>query len=479
MFRRFRGEIKNAPTAPRQNSTADAPAGAAVVLDEAPVVPFAPSRPVAPAAPLVDWTDLKVRFHQRLLDILNLSAIDKVPREELQRECSVIVKELLIEEGVALNSGEFNRLVEEIMDEVLGLGPLEPLLKDDTINDVLVNTHAQVFVERGGQLELTSARFKDDTHLLRIIDKIVSRVGRRIDESQPWVDARLADGSRVNAIVPPCALDGPLLSIRKFSKLPYTMERLIEIRALTPEMAQVLQMTVRARLNIIVAGGTGSGKTTFLNALSRYISDRERIVTIEDAAELQLQQIHVARMETRPANIEGKGAVTQRDLVRNALRMRPDRIIVGEVRGGEVLDMLQAMNTGHDGSMTTIHANTPRDALSRIEQMLGMTGFNLPERTMRAQIASAIHLIVQLERMSDGKRRLVSVHEITGMEGDVISMQEIFRFTRTATDAQGRVIGHYEATGVRPKFMERLATWGLVLPENIFDPNRKLGASYA
>ena len=479
MFRRFKGEVKADANAPRQNIRPADPAGDTDVLDEPPVAAFVPSRPVVPAAPLVDWTDLKVRFHQRLLDILNLSVIDKVPREELQRECSVIVRELLVEEGVALNSAEFNRLVEEIMDEVLGLGPLEPLLKDETISDILVNTHAQVFVERGGQLDLTSARFKDDGHLLRIIDKIVSRVGRRVDESQPWVDARLADGSRVNAIVPPCALDGPLLSIRKFSKLPLSIERLVEIRALTQEMAQVLQMTVRARLNIVVSGGTGSGKTTFLNALSRFISDRERIVTIEDAAELQLQQIHVARMETRPANIEGKGAVTQRDLVRNALRMRPDRIIVGEVRGGEVLDMLQAMNTGHDGSMTTVHANTARDALSRIEQMLGMTGFNLPERTMRAQMASAIHLLVQLERMSDGKRRVISVHEITGMEGDVISMQEIFRFNRTSTDAQGRVLGYYEATGVRPKFMERLALWGLVLPDDIFDPHRKLGTSYA
>jgi pilus assembly protein CpaF len=480
MFRRFRGEARNDANAPRQDVRPADPIGeVADVLDAPPVPAFTPSRPAVPAAPLVDWTDLKVRFHQRLLDILNLSVIDKVPREELQRECSIIVRELLIEEGVALNSGEFNRLVEEIMDEVLGLGPLEPLLKDETISDILVNTHAQVFVERGGQLDLTSARFKDDGHLLRIIDKIVSRVGRRVDESQPWVDARLADGSRVNAIVPPCALDGPLLSIRKFSKMPLSIERLVEYRALTEEMARVLQMTVRARLNILVSGGTGSGKTTFLNALSRFISDRERIVTIEDAAELQLQQIHVARMETRPANIEGKGAVVQRDLVRNALRMRPDRIIVGEVRGGEVLDMLQAMNTGHDGSMTTVHANTARDALSRIEQMLGMTGFNLPERTMRAQMASAIHLIVQLERMSDGKRRVISVHEITGMEGDVISMQEIFRFNRTATDAQGRVLGHYEATGVRPKFMERLALWGLVLPEDIFDPNRKLGTSYA
>jgi pilus assembly protein CpaF len=480
MFRRFRGEVRNDANAPRQDTRPADPIGeVADVLDAPPAPAFVPSRPVVPSAPLVDWTDLKVRFHQRLLDILNLSMIDKVPREELQRECSIIVRELLIEEAVALNSGEFNRLVEEIMDEVLGLGPLEPLLKDETISDILVNTHAQVFVERAGQLDLTSARFKDDVHLLRIIDKIVSRVGRRVDESQPWVDARLADGSRVNAIVPPCALDGPLLSIRKFSKLPLSLERLVEIRALTDEMARVLQMTVRARLNILVSGGTGSGKTTFLNALSRFISDRERIVTIEDAAELQLQQIHVARMETRPANIEGKGAVAQRDLVRNALRMRPDRIIVGEVRGGEVLDMLQAMNTGHDGSMTTVHANTARDALSRIEQMLGMTGFNLPERTMRAQMASAIHLIVQLERMSDGKRRVVSVHEITGMEGDVISMQEIFRFHRTATDAQGRVLGHYEATGVRPKFMERLALWGLVLPDDIFDPNRKLGTSYA
>jgi len=428
-------------------------------------------------ANVINWTELKVRFHQRLLNILNLSAIEKVGRAELAREVSAIVRELLIEEGIALNAGEFNRLVEEIMDEVLGLGPLEPLLKDDTINDILVNTHEQVFIERNGQLELTFARFKDDTHLLRIIDKIVSRVGRRVDESQPWVDARLPDGSRVNAIIPPCALDGPLLSIRKFAKRPYTIDRLIENNTLPRAVADFLEAAVRARVNVLISGGTGSGKTTFLNALSTFISDRERIVTIEDAAELQLQQTHVGRMETRPPNIEGKGAVTQRDLVRNALRMRPDRIVVGEVRGGEVLDMLQAMNTGHDGSMTTIHANSPRDALSRLEQMLGMTGFRLPEKTMRAQTASAIHLIIQLARLNDGRRRVISLQEITGMESDIITMQEIYRFTRTGVDAQGRVLGHFEATGVRPKLMSRLEAWGFKLPETMFQPNTMLGAA--
>ncbi|MGH6896288.1 MAG: CpaF family protein [Geminicoccaceae bacterium] len=433
------------------------------------------SAAVAESGARLDFTDLKVRLHQRLLDMLNLSAIDKVPLDELQREVGAMVRELLLEDGVALNSKEYNRLVEEILDEVLGLGPLEPLLKDPTISDILVNTHAQVFVERGGQLENTPVRFKDDRHLLRIIDKIVSAVGRRVDESQPWVDARLADGSRVNALIPPCAVDGPLLSIRKFSKMPFTVDRLIEIGSMTREMAEVLRAIVHSRLNVLISGGTGSGKTTMLNALSSFLSDRERIVTIEDTAELQLQQTHVGRMETRPPNVEGKGEVTQRDLVRNALRMRPDRIIVGEVRGAEVLDMLQAMNTGHEGSMTTIHANTPRDALSRLEHMIGMTGIDLPMRSMRAQIASALHIVVQLARLSDGRRRLVSVQEITGMEGDVISMQEIFRFERTRTDAQGNIEGHYAATGVRPKFARRFEQWGVGLGEDLFNPQRKLG----
>jgi pilus assembly protein CpaF len=458
MFRHFEKRLPEVQPAPRNGHVSPPP-------------PPVPTEQV----PGFEFTDLKVRLHQRLLDMLNLAAIEKVPAEELKREVGAIVRELLLEDGVALNAKEYNRLVEEILDEVLGLGPLEPLLKDPSVSDILVNTHARVFVERFGQLEGTAVRFKDDRHLLRIIDKIVSAVGRRLDESQPWVDARLADGSRVNALIPPCAVDGPLLSIRKFAKMPFSVDRLIEIGSMTAEMAEVLRAIVGSRLNVLISGGTGSGKTTMLNALSSFISERERIVTIEDTAELQLQQVHVARMETRPANIEGKGEVSQRDLVRNALRMRPDRIIVGEVRGAEVLDMLQAMNTGHEGSMTTIHANSPRDALARLEHMIGMTGIELPMRSMRAQIASALHIVVQLQRMSDGRRRLVSVQEITGMEGEVVSMQEIFRFERAGTDAEGRIQGHYAATGVRPKFAKRFEQWGLGLGEDLFNPHRKLG----
>jgi pilus assembly protein CpaF len=442
----------------------------------------APVRPVAgeaandghPRAPH-NLTDLKVRLHQRLLEMLNLAALDKVPREELRREVGAMVRELLLEDGVALNAQEYGRLVEEILDEVLGLGPLEPLLKDPTVSDILVNTAEQVFVERFGRLELTPTRFKDNRHLLRIIDKIVTAVGRRVDESQPWVDARLADGSRVNALVPPCAVDGPLLSIRKFAKMPFSMQRLIEIGTVTEQMAEVLRGIVRTRLNVLISGGTGSGKTTMLNALSSFISDNERIVSIEDTAELQLQQVHVARMETRPPNVEGKGEVSQRDLLRNALRMRPDRIVVGEVRGAEVLDMLQAMNTGHDGSMTTIHANSPRDALARLEHMVGMTGFDLPTRSLRPQIAAAIHVVVQVQRMGDGRRRMVSLQEITGVEGEVVSMQEIFRFERTGIGADGNIQGYFAATGVRPKFAKRFEQWGITIAQDLFDPQRRLG----
>jgi len=419
-----------------------------------------------------DLTELKVRFHQKLLDILNLSVLDKIEVEQLHREVGSVVRELLVEEGVALNGSETAKLVDEILDEVLGLGPLEPLLKDPSVSDILVNTHTQVFVERYGRLQLTSVRFKDDRHLLRIIEKIVSRVGRRVDESQPWVDARLPDGSRVNAIIPPCAIDGPLLSIRKFSRIPYNMDRLVEMESLTEPMAELLHAVVRCRLNVLISGGTGSGKTTMLNSLSSYISNDERICTIEDAAELQLQQTHTVRMETRPANVEGKGAVSQRDLLRNALRMRPDRIIVGEVRGGEVIDMLQAMNTGHEGSMTTVHANSARDALSRLEQMLGMTGFVLPERTMRAQMASGLHVILQLSRMSDGTRRVTSIQEIVGIEGDIITMQEIYTYVRTGVDENGKVLGYHTATGIRPKFSERLAAWGIRLSTDMFTPHR-------
>ena len=420
------------------------------------------------------WLDLKTRLHERLLEELNLSAIEKVAKADLRREVATIVNEMLTKEATALNAKEFNLLIEELLDEVLGLGPLEPLLKDPTITDILVNSHKQVFVEQYGVLESTPVQFKDERHLLRIIDRIVSAVGRRVDESQPWVDARLADGSRINAIIPPCALDGPLLSIRKFSRDPLTIERLIANGALTQEMSTLLDGIVKARLNLLISGGTGSGKTTLLNAVSSYIDARERIITIEDSAELQLQQIHVARMETRPANIEGRGAVTQHDLVRNALRMRPDRIIVGEVRGAEALDMLQAMNTGHDGSITTIHANTPRDALSRLEQMIMMTGVDFPLRSMRGQISSALQVVLQLERMSDGRRRVVSVQEITGMEGEVVTMQEIFRFRRSGVDKEGRVLGRFEATGIRPRFAERLLMRGIELGNDLFAANRGL-----
>ena len=466
MFRQFsqiQGDgdvVDNAPDLPAVVNTADEIDALPAFSDHDPRGTF--------------WIDLKTRLHERLLDMLNLSAIDKVTPSDLRREVSTIVNQLLAKEGVALNAKEFQQIVEEILDEVLGLGPLEPLLKDPSVGDILVNTHNHVYVERRGRLEITSVRFKDERHLLRIIDKIVSAVGRRIDESQPWVDARLPDGSRVNAIVPPCALDGPLLSIRKFGQSPMTIEKLVEKGALTPPIAHVLQGIARARLNLIISGGTGSGKTTMLNAVSSFIGKRERIITIEDAAELQLQQIHVARMETRPPNVEGRGAVTQRELLRNALRMRPDRIIVGEVRGAEALDMLQAMNTGHDGSMTTIHANSPRDAFSRLEQMIMMTGVQFPLHSMRAQLASAINVVIQLERMADGKRRMVSLQEITGMERDIVTMQEIFSFKREGIDQHGTVVGHFEANGVRPKFADRVRAFGIELPGDLFANKRKL-----
>jgi len=423
---------------------------------------------------LSSYTELKVALHQQLLDMINLSVIDKMPANEFRSQVGEMVRELLVRENKPLNRQEQSQLVDDILDELLGLGPIEPLLKDASVTDILVNCYSNVFVERGGQLYPTAVRFKDDRHLLRIIDRIVSAIGRRVDESQPMVDARLADGSRVNAIIPPLAVDGPLLSIRKFAKVPISMEKLVEIGSLPQSVAALLEGIVKARRNVLISGGTGSGKTTMLNAMSAFIDGRERIITIEDAAELQLQQIHVARLETRPANIEGKGEVTQRELVKNALRMRPDRIIVGEVRGGEAFDMLQAMNTGHEGSMTTVHANTCRDALSRLEQMIGMTGFELPTRSMRAQIASALHVVIQLERMSDGKRRLVSLQEITGMEGDVVSMQEVFRFKRDSTDAEGRIHGRYVTTGIRPKFVGEFQARGIHVPEGVFDPNNVL-----
>jgi pilus assembly protein CpaF len=419
--------------------------------------------------------NIKVDLHRRLLETLNLAVIDRVPEPELRREVAAISREGLREMGIVLSAAEAEQLTSELMDEVTGLGPLEPLLKDDTVSDILVNGSQQVFVERFGKLQLTDVRFKDEKHLLRVIDKIVSAVGRRVDESQPWVDARLADGSRVNALVPPCAVDGALLSIRKFSKKPLSIDKLISVGALTEEMAAYLQAAVATRLNVLVSGGTGSGKTTTLNALSSFIDNYDRIVTIEDTAELQLQQTHVGRMESRPANVEGKGEVSQRDLLKNALRMRPDRIIVGETRGAEVLDMLQAMNTGHEGSMTTIHANNARDAVGRIENMMLMSGFDLPLRATRSQIASAVNLVVQVSRLSDGSRRMMSISEITGMEGEVVAMQDIFRFVRESVEEDGRIVGHFAATGIRSFYADRFKQWGYDLPADIYKPGRKLG----
>jgi pilus assembly protein CpaF len=415
-------------------------------------------------------SEIKVELHKTLLDNLNLSALETATEQELRAEIISISGERLEELGVVLNRDERTALNQELFDEVMGLGPLEPLLKDDTVNDILVNGPQQIFVERAGKLQLTDITFKDERHLLRIIDKIVSAVGRRVDESNPYVDARLADGSRFNAMVPPIAVDGSLVSIRKFKKEKLAIDDLVRFGAFTEEMAAYLQAAVATRLNVIVSGGTGSGKTTTLNALSSFIDNSERILTIEDTAELQLQQTHVGRMESRPPNVEGKGAVTQRDCLRNALRMRPDRIIVGETRGEEVIDMLQAMNTGHDGSMTTIHANSARDGISRLENMIAMSGIEMPIKAIRAQIASAVNLIVQASRLQDGSRRMVSITEITGMEGEVISMQEIFRYQRVGLTPDNKIIGHFTATGVRSHFSERFRMWGYDLPASIFEP---------
>jgi len=415
--------------------------------------------------------DFRVELHKRLIESLNLSAIEKVKPAELRAEIAEITREELASSELVLNKKEFEQLVGDLVHEVVGLGPLEPLLADPSVTDILVNTYQQTYVERQGKLELSDVEFRDNDHLMRVINRIVSAVGRRVDESQPWVDARLADGSRVNALVPPCAVDGPLLSIRKFSKKPITVDKLIEYGAFSEEMALYLHACVRTRLNVLVSGGTGSGKTTNLNALSSFIPNEERILTIEDTAELRLQQDHVGRLESRPANIEGTGAVTQRDLLKNALRMRPDRIIVGETRGEEVIDMLQAMNTGHDGSMTTIHANSPRDALARIENMVGMSGIELPLKALRTNIASAIQVVVQVARLSDGTRRMVSISEVVGMEGDIVTMQEIFKFDRQGTEESGRIHGRFTATGVRSRYADRFKQWGYDLPASLFRPD--------
>ncbi len=480
MFSRYRkaDPATAAPVRPVAPNRAPDP----VELAEPPVATVArkpmPAREAKSAAPDKEkkrkerLADIKLELHRALLENLNLAALDQASEAELREEIAAIAGEALQEKGIVLNRDERRTLVGDLYDEVKGLGPLEALLKDDTVSDILVNGPQQVFVERDGKLTLSDVTFKDEKHLMRIIDKIVSAVGRRVDESNPYVDARLADGSRFNAMVPPIAVDGSLVSIRKFKKDKLGIDDLVRFGAFTEEMAVYLQAAVACRLNIIVSGGTGSGKTTTLNALSSFIDDSERILTIEDTAELQLQQTHVGRMESRPPNVEGKGAVTPRDCLKNALRMRPDRIIVGETRGEEVIDMLQAMNTGHDGSMTTIHANSARDGVARLENMIAMAGIEMPLKAMRSQISSAVNLIVQASRLQDGSRRMVSITEVTGMEGEVISMQEIFRFQRVGLTPDNKILGHYTATGVRSHYAERFKMWGFDLPPAIYEPFR-------
>jgi pilus assembly protein CpaF len=419
-----------------------------------------------------DYAAVKTAIHRKLIQKLNLDRLGEIKREDVRREVAQILEGLVVGESTPMNLQERERLSQEILDEVFGLGPLEPLLADPTVSDILVNTYKRVYVERKGMLELTTIQFRDDAHLMGIIDRIVSAIGRRVDESSPMVDARLADGSRVNAIIPPLAVDGPCMSIRRFGRDRLNAQDLLANKTLTPAMLELLQGCVKARLNILISGGTGAGKTTFLNVLSSYISNRERIVTIEDAAELQLHQEHVVRLETRPPNIEGKGMVQQRQLVINSLRMRPDRIIVGEVRGEEALDMLQAMNTGHDGSLATIHANSPRDALSRLETMVAMASLNIPDNAIRRQIASAVDVVVQVSRLSDGTRKVISLAEITGMEGEVVTMQDIFVFRKRGVREGGEVLGEFIATGIRPKFAERLMVTGIQLPASMFEVPR-------
>ena len=416
-----------------------------------------------------DYQQVKADLHRKILDRLDLEKLGKTSGDSARDEVLVVIRNAVNSEVVPLSFAERERLSREILDEIFGLGPLEPLLKDHTISDILVNRFDRVYIERAGKLELTGLSFKDNSHLMQIIERIVSRVGRRVDESSPMVDARLADGSRVNAIIPPLAIDGPCLSIRRFGREPVTARQMIENQTLTESMLELLSAMVKGRLNILVSGGTGAGKTTLLNVLSGYIPNSDRIVTIEDAAELQLKQEHIVRLETRPPNIEGKGAVRQRQLVINSLRMRPDRIVVGEVRGEEAFDMLQAMNTGHEGSLTTVHANSPRDALARVENMVSMANLNIPERAVRHQIASAVHAVIQIARLSDGTRKVITVSEITGMDTDSIAMQDIFSFDRTGIDESGKVRGMFRATGTRPQFAERLATSGARLRPALFE----------
>jgi pilus assembly protein CpaF len=429
--------------------------------------------PPSPIPGRTDFGAVKTAIHRRLIQKFNLDRLNEIKREEVRREVGQILEALVVGESTPMNLQERERLAQEVLDEVFGLGPLEPLLNDPTVSDILVNTYRHVYVERSGILETTPVQFRDDAHLMSIIDRIVSAIGRRVDESSPMVDARLADGSRVNAIIPPLSVDGPCLSIRRFGRDPLSAEDLLSNDTLTPAMLELLQGCVKARLNILISGGTGAGKTTFLNVLSSYISNRERIITIEDAAELQLKQEHVVRLETRPPNIEGRGAVQQRQLLINSLRMRPDRIIVGEVRSDEALDMLQAMNTGHDGSLTTIHANSPRDALSRLETMVAMANLNIPDAVCRRQISSAINLVVQVSRLSDGTRKIINITEITGMEADIIAMQDIFVYDKRGIRDSGEVIGEFVPTGVRPKFSDRLLVSGIELPASMFELARR------
>jgi pilus assembly protein CpaF len=421
-----------------------------------------------------EYQQVKADLHRKILDRLDLEKLGRTPNDAAREEVLLLIRNTVNSEAVPLSFAERERLAREILDEIFGLGPLEPLLKDPTVSDILVNRYDKVYVERAGKLEPTGLSFKDDAHLMQIIDRIVSRVGRRVDESSPMVDARLPDGSRVNAIIPPLAIDGPCLSIRRFGRDPITGRNMVENKSLTEPMLELLAAMVKGRMNLLISGGTGAGKTTLLNVLSGYIPNSERIVTIEDAAELQMKQEHVVRLETRPPNIEGKGAVRQRQLVINSLRMRPDRIVIGEVRGEETFDMLQAMNTGHEGSLTTVHANTQRDALARLENMFSMANLNIPERAMRAQIASAIHGVVQIARMADGTRKVISITEVTGMEGDMIAMQDIFVFERKGIDENGKVKGTFRATGIRPKFAERLLTGGHKLRSAIFESSMEV-----
>ena len=424
-----------------------------------------------------EYFDLKTRIHDRLLDMVDLAVVENLDEQTLRSQIRVLVERIIREDpqNIPLNSAEREAIITEIQDEVLGFGPLEPFLKDATVSDILVNTYGSIYVERFGKMEETEARFKDNQHLMKVIDRIVSSVGRRIDESSPMVDARLVDGSRVNAIIPPLAVDGPILSIRRFGGEPLELKDLIRLNTLTADIGDILKGVVKAKLNILISGGTGSGKTTTLNVLSRFIPENERIITIEDAAELQLKQTHLVRLETRPANIEGKGEIIQRDLVRNSLRMRPDRIIVGEVRGNEAFDMLQAMNTGHEGSITTIHANSPRDALMRLETMVAMAGFDIPSEFLRRYISSAIDVIIHVSRMTDGSRKLVSFQELTGMEGNIISLQEICSFEQTGLDDRGNVKGHFKFQGIRPRFMDKFKVHGIQISGDRFSPTQTVG----